>query len=439
MPGHGEGSEGGLWCAGVGRPGRTRGAHVAAPMEQARGCAARGEHLAPPPPRQVATTPDTSAVSGQFDWSGFKDGQLWVALITFLYVDFLDATGAWAATGWPRGLAHAHATGGSRARAGLLWQGVNLAARGLRAVMTASGTGAEPPCSSPCSPSGQAPSIPWPTSCPRTSRALWTRRRWARALDNVEACLGRGRDPGSPAWPMPWLLGAAPAPDVPRRRPRAPPLQKRFPRQTAAFMVDGASISIGAALGCTPLTAYVESASGIREGARTGIAALAVSPCASGCGPAWQYGGSAGLRPAAPAVRQDAGPRPRAPAHAHAPLPSPAPPPTADLFLLLHLPLLLPAAGHRAALRHRPSAHPGRRAHGAPGTGEGGEGSRGRLSSSFFLQPARLASDWLYWGPCRPCKQVACPPFSLLSPTPRRSSTLSRSPGPRSARPCPPS
>ena len=48
--------------------------------------------------------------------------------------------------------------------------------------------------------------------------------------------------------------------------------KKRFPRQTTAFLVDGISISIGACLGTSPLTAYIESASGIREGARTGIA-----------------------------------------------------------------------------------------------------------------------------------------------------------------------
>lgn len=36
-------------------------------------------------PQKVVTAPDTSATAGKFDFSGFKDGQLWVALITFLY------------------------------------------------------------------------------------------------------------------------------------------------------------------------------------------------------------------------------------------------------------------------------------------------------------------------------------------------------------------
>lgn len=68
-----------------------------------------------------------------------------------------------------------------------------------------------------------------------------------------------------------------------RRPTAAPPAgfidekKKRFPRQTAAFLVDGASISIGACLGTPPLTVYIESAAGIREGARTGISTLMVS------------------------------------------------------------------------------------------------------------------------------------------------------------------
>ena len=74
---------------------------------------------------------------------------------------------------------------------------------------------------------------------------------------------------------------------------------KSFERQTLAYTVDGASISIGALMGTSSLTAYIEvrlgptpkqcaahvvpphfllgalqSASGIREGARTGLAAL---------------------------------------------------------------------------------------------------------------------------------------------------------------------
>jgi AGZA family xanthine/uracil permease-like MFS transporter len=29
----------------------------------------------------------------QFDWGGLSNGDAWVALATFLYLDFLDATG----------------------------------------------------------------------------------------------------------------------------------------------------------------------------------------------------------------------------------------------------------------------------------------------------------------------------------------------------------
>ena len=49
-----------------------------------------------------------------------------------------------------------------------------------------------------------------------------------------------------------------------------------FPRQLLAFVVDGTSIIIGSLLGCAPLTTYIESASGIREGGRTGLTAIVV-------------------------------------------------------------------------------------------------------------------------------------------------------------------
>lgn len=34
--------------------------------------------------KKVVSVPDTSQTAGKFDFSGFKDGNLWVALITFL-------------------------------------------------------------------------------------------------------------------------------------------------------------------------------------------------------------------------------------------------------------------------------------------------------------------------------------------------------------------
>ena len=47
-----------------------------------------------------------------------------------------------------------------------------------------------------------------------------------------------------------------------------------FEGSTAAFCVDSASISIGALLGTSPLTVYIESAPGIEEGGRTGVCVL---------------------------------------------------------------------------------------------------------------------------------------------------------------------
>ncbi|KAK9803822.1 hypothetical protein WJX73_003626 [Symbiochloris irregularis] len=50
--------------------------------------------------------------------------------------------------------------------------------------------------------------------------------------------------------------------------------KKQFPRSTAAFSSDGCGIVVGSLMGSSPVTAYIESATGIKEGARTGIAAL---------------------------------------------------------------------------------------------------------------------------------------------------------------------
>ena len=49
---------------------------------------------------------------------------------------------------------------------------------------------------------------------------------------------------------------------------------RRFPNSTWAFSSDGIGIIVGSAMGTSPVTAYIDSATGIREGARTGLAAL---------------------------------------------------------------------------------------------------------------------------------------------------------------------
>lgn len=47
---------------------------------------------------------------------------------------------------------------------------------------------------------------------------------------------------------------------------------------TFAFTVDGIATIVGALMGTSPVTAFIESASGIREGGRTGLTA-----CVVGC------------------------------------------------------------------------------------------------------------------------------------------------------------
>ncbi|KAG7667637.1 hypothetical protein Ndes2526A_g01967 [Nannochloris sp. 'desiccata'] len=118
--------------------------------------------------KKVVAVPDTSYSAGQFDWSAFSNGNLWIALLTFLYVDFLDSSGTFFSM--------------------------------------------------------------------------------ANFLNNY----------------IPNFVDEK---------------TKTFERQMPAFCVDGASTSVGAVLGSSPLTVYIESAAGIREGARTGVAALVVGFC----------------------------------------------------------------------------------------------------------------------------------------------------------------
>jgi len=49
----------------------------------------------------------------------------------------------------------------------------------------------------------------------------------------------------------------------------------RFPLMGRAMLVDATGVSLGALLGTSTITAYVESAAGIVAGARTGLAAIA--------------------------------------------------------------------------------------------------------------------------------------------------------------------
>ncbi|ETS80522.1 hypothetical protein PFICI_08051 [Pestalotiopsis fici W106-1] len=52
-----------------------------------------------------------------------------------------------------------------------------------------------------------------------------------------------------------------------------------FPRSTVAYCTDAAFISIGSFLGCSPVTAFIESASGIMQGGRTGLTAITTGIC----------------------------------------------------------------------------------------------------------------------------------------------------------------
>jgi AGZA family xanthine/uracil permease-like MFS transporter len=54
------------------------------------------------------------------------------------------------------------------------------------------------------------------------------------------------------------------------------PVTLDFENSTVAYCVDAFSISIGALMGTSPVTAFIESATGIAEGGKTGITAMVV-------------------------------------------------------------------------------------------------------------------------------------------------------------------
>ena len=43
--------------------------------------------------KRVVDVPTLKGTGGAISFKGFQSGELWIALVTFLYVDFLDTTG----------------------------------------------------------------------------------------------------------------------------------------------------------------------------------------------------------------------------------------------------------------------------------------------------------------------------------------------------------
>lgn len=52
-----------------------------------------------------------------------------------------------------------------------------------------------------------------------------------------------------------------------------------FPRSTVAYCTDAVFISIGALLGSSPVTAFIESGAGIAEGSRSGLTVIVTGLC----------------------------------------------------------------------------------------------------------------------------------------------------------------
>jgi AGZA family xanthine/uracil permease-like MFS transporter len=52
-----------------------------------------------------------------------------------------------------------------------------------------------------------------------------------------------------------------------------------FPRSTIAYCTDAFCISMGSLLGCSPVTAFIESGAGVAEGGKTGLTAMTCGIC----------------------------------------------------------------------------------------------------------------------------------------------------------------
>jgi len=59
----------------------------------------------------------------------------------------------------------------------------------------------------------------------------------------------------------------------------ADPVKGDFPRSTIAYCTDALAISIGSLLGLSPVTAFIESGSGVAEGGKTGLTAVTTGIC----------------------------------------------------------------------------------------------------------------------------------------------------------------
>ncbi|KAH8901673.1 inner membrane protein yieG [Thozetella sp. PMI_491] len=60
---------------------------------------------------------------------------------------------------------------------------------------------------------------------------------------------------------------------------KSKPTDRDFPRSTIAYCIDAMCISFGALLGSSPVTAFIESGSGISQGGRTGLTAITCGLC----------------------------------------------------------------------------------------------------------------------------------------------------------------
>jgi hypothetical protein len=188
--------------------------------------------------RRVVDWPSLKATGAKLSFQGFVTGELWIALVTFLYIDFLDTTGTLFSMA---SFINNYIPGAPAAPAGA--ESVAPCCDGIipcgRLIMLAPRGWGPWGRSGRCGRAYTSELLRRPRGRPARTRA---RARWR------QACRRRHRSTGS-AEP------AAPACSDPRAGARAGFVgaNKEFPRQTFAFSVDGIASIIGSLMGTSPV------------------------------------------------------------------------------------------------------------------------------------------------------------------------------------------
>ncbi len=220
--------------------------------------------------KRVVDLPTLKATGGTISFSGFTSGELWIALVTFLYVDFLDTTGTLFSMA---NFINNYVPGEINVLQTPL-QVFNTLSHSADSIIVRAYMHAD---TIVChiTNHGVSPSMQlWLSHTDSVAMlVLW------RRTEVVVGSFSYNFLPTSHAGYSPHCPRLALAHECLSASTGAGFVneKKEFPRQTFAFCVDGISSVLGSLMGTSPIAAFIESASGIREGGRTGLTAICVS------------------------------------------------------------------------------------------------------------------------------------------------------------------